>query len=67
MKWAQWIFIAEKTHHVFSAPPGPRFYDLLHSSSRFFLSVNMLTGVVFKQGGLAQGRHHRLGSGISGC
>lgn len=33
----------------------------------FSLSVNMLTVVVLNQGGLARGRHHRLGSGISGC
>lgn len=67
MKWAWWIFTAEENHHVFLAPPGPGFYDLSHSSSRFFFNVNMLTGVAFNKGALALGRHHRLGSGISGC
>lgn len=64
MKRGWWIFAAGDSHHVFLVFPGLRFYDLLHSSSRFFFNVNTLTRVVFNQGGLALGRNHRLGSGF---
>lgn len=53
MKRAWWIFTAEEKHHIFLLPLALRFYDLLHSSSRFFFYVNTLTGVVFNRGGLA--------------
>lgn len=40
-----------KPSYFLSSPPALRFYDLLHSSSRFFFYVNTLTGVVFNKGG----------------